>query len=469
MGKSSSYFFVYTNQKGGNIVDNILKIDSHYVGTFNIEGKQYQGEIVHNIQNGTILLSIKFKIDSFEKIRERNFPNPDIIVGTLTTGIVVNLYNNKLVKNYTHNLEYHEIQYLVESMVWTYNDLSSHRFDKMVCELDNGLEWSNLSRIEPTGFNNILIHDSDSITFFWYNAKIEFSTTIKNELARLPRDEICEVSERLVVAIKSDEKQDNKYFTDIRDKLLSMISFAIQDNINIHKQYFIDLDVFHNTIGYIDYCKYRFFDNIPIYNIHKTSWLDYIFCLNNLSQNDPQLPEKLEKLSPVFNLSISLFKYQSMPREMVFLNIVQALETLHSRFFYQNDKKKYIQSVKERFSEESLQYKLLLSNTQMDTNCSYIILASRLNDLLIRGRNNLFVKYYRDDSEFAQRIADTRHYYTHYSESKKNKALKGKALIDSIYILKLLLEYNVCETLNIDISQNVAEKLHLYCSDECNE
>lgn len=154
---------------------------------------------------------------------------------------------------------------------------------------------------------------------------------------------------------------------------------------------------------------------------------------------------------------------------MVFLNIVQALETLHSRFFYKNDKKKYIQSVKERFNEESLQYKLLLSDTQTDPNCSYIILVSRLNDFLIRGRNNLFAKYYRDDSEFAQRIADTRHYYTHYSESKKNKALKDNALLDSIFILKLLLEYNVCEILNIDISRKVTEKLHNYCSDECNE
>lgn len=450
-------------------MDNMLKIDSHYVGTFNIEGKQYQGEIVHNIQNGTILLGIKFKIEFFEKIRERNFPNSDLIVGRLTTGIIVNLYNNRLVKNYTHNLEYHELQYTVESMIWAYNDLSSPKFDKMVCELDNGLEWSDLSRIESKGFNNILIHDSDSITFLWYNAKIEFSTAIKNGLTRLPRDEICEVSERLVISIESDEKQDNKYFTDIRNKLLSMISFAIQDNINIHKQYFIDSNDFHNTLGYIDYCEYRFFDSIPIYNIHKTSWLDYNFCLKDLLQNDPQLPEKLEKLAPVFNLYLSFFKYQSMPREMVFLNIVQALETLHSRFFYKNDKKKYIQSVKERFNDESLQYKLLLSDTQTDPNCSYIILVSRLNDFLIRGRNNLFAKYYRDDSEFAQRIADTRHYYTHYSESKKNKALKDNALLDSIFILKLLLEYNVCEVLNIDISRKVTEKLHDYCSDECNE
>ncbi len=38
-----------------------------------------------------------------------------------------------------------------------------------------------------------------------------------------------------------------------------------------------------------------------------------------------------------------------MPVEMAFLNIVQALETYHSRFHYDNKKKKYVESVNERF------------------------------------------------------------------------------------------------------------------------
>lgn len=115
--------------------------------------------------------------------------------------------------------------------------------------------------------------------------------------------------------------------------------------------------------------------------------------------------------------------------------------------------------MKERFDEGSLQYKLLLSSTQIDPNCGYIILLSRLNDLLIRGKKDIFVRFYKDDLDFVQRIVDTRHYYTHYGENKRNKALKGDNLLDSICILSIILEYYVCDILGIDVSDQVANDL----------
>ena len=156
-----------------------------------------------------------------------------------------------------------------------------------------------------------------------------------------------------------------------------------------------------------------------------------------------------------------------MPPEMVFLNIVQALETFHARFFYEDNKEKYVASVTERFG--SLQNypdieKLLLCDTQKDENCKYIILVSRLNDLLIGKYDGLFQDYYVTDAEFAQTVADTRHYYTHYGKSKEKKALKGDKLIDAIGILSLLLEYNVCLQLGIDNQSKVREQLRTIAS-----
>lgn len=103
--------------------------------------------------------------------------------------------------------------------------------------------------------------------------------------------------------------------------------------------------------------------------------------------------------------------------------------------------------------------KLLLSDTQKDKNCKYIILVSRLNDLLIGKYDGLFLDYYVTDAGFAQTIADTRHYYTHYGKSKEKKALKGNQLIDAIGILALLLEYNVCLQLGIDNQSKVRDRL----------
>lgn len=147
---------------------------------------------------------------------------------------------------------------------------------------------------------------------------------------------------------------------------------------------------------------------------------------------------------------------------MIFLNIIQALETFHARFFYDDSKDKYVASVNERFGSlpnYPIIEKLLLSDTQKDENCKYIILVSRLNDLLIGKYDGLFIEYYLSDAGFAQTVADTRHYYTHYGRSKEKKALKGDKLIDAIRILSLLLEYNVCLQLEIDNQEKVREEL----------
>ena len=84
---------------------------------------------------------------------------------------------------------------------------------------------------------------------------------------------------------------------------------------------------------------------------------------------------------------------------------------------------------------------------------------SRLNDLLVGKYDGLFWDYYAADAGFAQTVADTRHYYTHYGKSKENKALKGDKLIDAVVILSLLLEYNVCLQLGIDNQAKVRECL----------
>ena len=53
-----------------------------------------------------------------------------------------------------------------------------------------------------------------------------------------------------------------------------------------------------------------------------------------------------------------------------------------------------------------------------------------------------------------------------HGESKKDKALKDDALVDAINILRLLLEYYACKILNINISQQIAEKMLYPYSDE---
>ena len=105
---------------------------------------------------------------------------------------------------------------------------------------------------------------------------------------------------------------------------------------------------------------------------------------------------------------------------------------------------------------------MLLSTTQIDENCGFIILVSRLNDLLIGKNDGLCCEYYIENEDYAQTIADTRHYYTHYGKSKEPKALKGNDLLEAIYILRVLLEYHICLSLGIDRRDNIARELRTH-------
>lgn len=439
---------------------NNIDQDRHYPGQFQIEDETIPGEILYNKKSGIIMLSLKRKIETIGK----SFGKQPYISGELNTGAVVTLFNTRCVKNHTENFSLQHLHFLADKMIFGKTEDIDPRFNKMVCTVENALAWSGLSQVEDE-FDKITICGlGDVPTYNWYGVKIRFRTDLKNDFWTTPRKEECKVVERLVIEIESTEKQPVDFFIQIRNDIMALISFAIKDNINVESQSLFDYDIPCMIDPIESHREFVLITNEPYHYLLNSRQFWYNFYLNQLPIDD-DLSDKLTKLKPIFNLYLSLFKYEDMPTEMVFLNIVQAIETFHSRFFYKDKKKLYVQSVYDRFEKsvhfESLK-KLLLSDTQMDENCNFIILVSRLNDLLIGKYDGLFYEFYGEDSEYAQRIADTRHYYTHYGKSKEAKALKGDDLFDAIEILRLLLEYNVCLVLGIDRREQTISSLRSY-------
>lgn len=432
-----------------------IDVDRHLLGEFQLDDECLQGEIIYNKESGLIWLKIERET---HVTMGKPYGSIPLITGKLNSGAHVTLYHNKCIKNHTKNFAYQKLIFQSDYMIF---GNTKDTYNRLTCVLENGLQWSKLSQVDTSDFQTVKFKGVDEHIYHWFHAKIKFYTTLTNELFRFPRKEVSRAIERLTVEIESDEKQDISFFVQVRDKIISLISFAIKDNINIEKQYLSDFDDYYMLGEHTEYSKKDFYSSEPYYHIFNIDLFDYNFTLQDLSDCE-DVQDALVKLEPVFNLYLSLFRYQHMPPEMVFLNIVQALETFHSRFFYDNKKKKYVKSVYQRFGE-SPQFdqisKLLLSETQMDENCGYIILVSRLNDLFIGKFNGLFLDFYMSNSAYAQQIADTRHYYTHYGKSKEDKAFKGDDLLDAIYILRLLLEYYICQVLKIDIEETTRRKL----------
>lgn len=432
--------------------------DQHFLGLFQLEDSVFHGEIIYNKENGQILLSIQYPTKEFIERPQGTIPQ---ITGQLNTGQAITLYHNVCIHNNTRLFQNQHFVFCSKYFI-----LGEHQetYNRLTCVLENGLNWSGLSALDLSDYSSVKVKSFDPPEYHWFDANIRFYTKWKNELFAFPRREECRVAEHLVLEIDSEEKQAVPYFMQVRDKVMALISFAIKDNINIKEQFLTDFDDYdeygkgkhYNRRSFISSEPYSYPVNTPIHN--------YNFTRTQLS-NDEEIQEALTKLEPIFNLYQSLFKYPGMPVEMVFLNIVQALETYHSRFFYNDKKKKYVECVNKRFGAsphfEHLK-KLLLNDTQMDPNCNYIILVSRLNDLLIGQFNGLFSEFYMKDDTYAQRIADTRHYYTHYSKSKEGIAFRGNDLYDAIYILRLLLEYYICFSLKINIEKKIREELVLF-------
>lgn len=435
-------------------------IDRHFAGTFNIGGEEITGELIYNKEKGVTLLNLVKQLTDTPV--GKSYGNLGIITGVLNSGTKVTLFHNRCTQNQTQAFQTQQLVYVAEYSIWSKREATNVKYNKLECVLENALDWSGLSAVDTSDFSVIKFKGNENENVYhWFGSKITFSTSLSCELFSIPHKEESKVVERLVVSIEADEKQNASYFTAIRDKVISLISFAIKDNVNVEEQYLYDYDDSYQIGEHTEYYKHYLYTSEHRLSIHNSSRWEYNFTLAQLLP-EKDIKKELTLLEPIFNLYLSLFKYTDMPPEMVFLNIVQALETFHARFFYEDSKDKYVASVIERFGSWQ-NYpdieKLLLCDTQKDENCKYIILVSRLNDLLIGKYDGLFWDCYAADAGFAQTVADTRHYYTHYGKSKEKKALKGDILIDAIVILSLLLEYNVCLQLGIDNQAKVRERL----------
>ncbi len=450
---------IKTKNRGSVMKDTTYR-DQHFTGVFKVFGEEISGELIYNEDSGVTLINlVKLLSDT---IRDKVYGTLDIITGTLNTGTKVTLFHNRCVKNHTYAFHSQHLAFIAEYAIWSNKDVTDTQYNKMVCVLENALNWSGMSAIDTSEHSVIkFIDNKNDNTYHWFGANVSFSVSLNSELTMYPRKEESKVVERLVVNIAVDEKQDTTFFISTRNKVISLISFAIKDNVNIEEQFLYDFDDYYQEGDHNKYNKHYLYTSEHRLKTRNTDRWDYNFTLNQLLP-EKDIQKELDLLTPVFNLYLSLFKYTDMPPEMVFLNIVQALETFHARFFYNDDKEKYIASVKERFDKfpnyPNIE-KLLLSDTQKDENTRYIILVSRLNDLLIGKYDGLFWNYYGSDANFAQTIADTRHYYTHYGASKEKKALRGDDLIDAIQVLSMLLEYNICLQLGIDNETRIRERL----------
>lgn len=198
----------------------------HYTGTFYVSKETIMGELIYNKEEGLILLNLEREFPN--DLDEQSFGFLEIITGKLNTGATVTLFENKCIGNHIDIPNYQVIQFASSYMIWAGEEMVDPLFNSLTFTLENALAWSELSLFDEEYFNGLKIVDSStSRTFHWFDASITFSPSL-NRWNQYPRKEETTIIQRLEVKIETETKKCLDFFISVRDKIVSLISFAIK-------------------------------------------------------------------------------------------------------------------------------------------------------------------------------------------------------------------------------------------------
>lgn len=375
------------------------------------------------------------------------------IIGKLPNGEYISLFNC-LVQSEKSNLKGdYEITIGIE---YAFEGLNPHSIDELtfkgvVVDFGEILNWYDICHFERP-----LPKEGEDICYYWKtgdliewkyndNLTIHFFSTIAHSSENMYKRE-CILKQNVLVEFKYTE--DVPWETVLHDiqVIQYLIGFGMEQVVEIEsirychssqitelekeEFYPTTLDVMIGT-GIIPSQKYIRPDRFLF------SFKDFL----EIENGTKRWIESYEKAKPILDLLLSLPAIKTA--EMSFLVLTQALETLHARFFaktlgdYRTRVGEIISNIMDGTEKEKVKGFLIEDNPKN------ILLKHRLSDLFYaEGANPIFL-YGNKLEDYIQKTADTRNYYTHYNEDKREKSFSPKELRIAMIILLSLLDYHL--------------------------
>ena len=170
--------------------------------------------------------------------------------------------------------------------------------------------------------------------------------------------------------------------------------------------------------------------------------------------------ENYDKLKPVLDLYTMRYANSNVTATMTFLGLTQALETYHARFVsdkvtdYEKKVDAVISSCPSCIDSAELKDFLLYDGGSRGKS---IYLRSRIAWLLYANGETPLALGFNEAKDIAEKISDSRNYYTHYDLDKKSKAYGENELPWVNSLLSALLQYHLLVTNNVPV--DVAKKI----------
>lgn len=450
-----------------------MKLKYNGSGEIFYNKKLYKCDLYINREYGGILIKISAE-GAFASFIELPI-SFDFLSGQLSTGFKFSLLNcnrkeTKGLVSEGRTVFSYSAEYMIEGMG---GELENHiSFNKVLFELSNVIEWGNISGY-AIGEKDEIISNEECELKIYENDNYSIKYIVGKSMLPIVFSDLLYENISLkqtgnIEIICQEEKTINE-FMEILLKIKRLIEISTLSKINIRK-------ISGYNSEYYDLCGDKKYERqISIisskikqennfeenrYYTKKREWIK----LPELVENESFIKyfSKYEKLEPIIELYLQIIESNEMSNTRAFLNIVQALETYHSRF-----KANTLEEYKKRIDEVILKdrpkdfiendKKLLMANSH-----KFITLESRIADLLVAEFNIYFdtgdIKYI----DFPRIIANTRNYYIHYDDSLKEKTriLTNDELGIYTRTLIYMLEYYILIELGFQNYENIKKKLN---------
>ena len=463
-------------------------MESIYGGSWQLfqNEKHFNGELHLDDEKKVIAIVIKVT-DSPKMIPD--FPylgKIPYINGVISNGAKVLLYNCHTGKSYTKVGSYSQQIIYAEYGFWGLNINSADELQFKGARIDFGelLNWYNLCEFKFVPSKE----DGDQKKHHSYQwesvAPVKISCNENLDITFTPVGGFGDGEKKREFVLKQnvlvdfDYKEDVSWETILNDvqSIQYLIGLGIRQPLEIESVKYNHRSIFESYPGMDEKPYYLDADvSLGTGKHEKLQEVNSAYCLFVLD-NLLQLPEGLKKwflsyeeLKPIFDL-LFLVRHGLGSPVTTFLSLTQALETYHSRFIV-DDKEDYIKRVEKLISiypDKSVQDHfsdfLFVGNKGKGN----LVLQNRIADLLyaegqfpVRGSKKLF-------DHFAEQVSDTRNYYTHYNEKKKDKIFKEEDIPAVNGYLVCILEYHLLlhigfdQTFAKDAIEKAVRNLHIY-------
>lgn len=450
------------------------KIQTSGFWKVNNRGDEYGGDIYINQSEGTIALELHISNENAPLSYLALPYTIDFITGNIASGAKVTLIDCNRFKTHSVYGKEEIFGYTARFLVngYCFDNIDEIVFSQVSFRLSNLIEWGGISKyeinfaesyeyqlfskhIEPT-----LLYSDDSIkiSYMLFSGSLSIET-MKEELV---------FNQEPNITIESTVDQPINFFIKKLIGIKRIIELAIGAKTDILEIKCKISKITRQIGSKIIPVEFEMLHHYSRGDAHSPfRRFEFLFNMQALIEN-ANLAEwfkKYELLEPILELYIEDLTNTDLSLDRKFLNMVQSLETYHSRIVCNGTLANYKKRVEMILIDVPAALKkghkdLLLADCN-----SKITLKGRIYDLLLANFEIYFDTGDISHNVFPQKIADTRNYLTHYEINKREKALYGQALADGYITLKTILEYYIIRELgfNRDFAhERIKEREHYF-------